>query len=133
MPVFNNPRRVIVETGGAGNDLLIGLVLAVAVAAGVVWLVEQVAVAILCTLSALTLACTAYLVHVLRRDGLRLWRPGQLPGEQAPARVTARPARPGRVRGRTAPRAIEAPKISPATVALARAISDVNQASARNV
>ena len=125
MPVFDNPRRVIVETGGAGNELLVGLVAAVVIGAGAVWLVEQLAVAILITASALSAALTGYLVHRLRADG-PMWRPARaaatLPGEELPARVTGRPERQRPVQARTAPRAIEAPKVPATMTAMALAI-----------
>jgi hypothetical protein len=108
MPVFRHPARVVVDEGGSDLAAAVLAIAAVAVIASVIAVIIHTLVLILATLAVLTVAGTAYLVRVLRRDGLRMWRPPSVGPAPAPVRVVA--SRPAQAIPAPRPDSIEAPR-----------------------
>jgi hypothetical protein len=106
MPTFIRPARVVVDESGSGLAIAAVLgVFAVAAISSVAAILIHAMVLILIGLGVLAAAGTAWLVHVLRRDGLRMWHPPVPAAGLVPADVA------GAAQALSAPRplAIEAP------------------------
>src|ERR1022692_3965992 len=108
MPIFDNPRQVIVTEGGSDGlaTLAAVLVIAAIVSAEAV-LIAQVIQAILVTAVTALAGSSAILALVLRRTGVWVtWRPPVLAGRA----VQVAAARPAEAISAPRPRAIEAPR-----------------------
>jgi hypothetical protein len=71
MPVFHNPRVVIVSEGSGGLAAALAVVALAVVISSAAVLIADVLTAILVTMTALALAGTGILAIILRRTGLR--------------------------------------------------------------
>jgi hypothetical protein len=96
MPTFIKPARVVVDESGSGLAIAAVFgVFAVAAISSVAAIRIHAMVLILIGLGMLAAAGSAWLVHVLRRDGLWLWHAPTAAPEPGPFRLVAsRPAPP---------------------------------------
>jgi hypothetical protein len=92
MPTFIKPGRVIVDEGGSSAAIAV-LAAGVALAAisSIAAAVMHALILILIGLAALVTLGIAWLIHILRRDGMHPWRPP--PPAQSTAPRCAIPAR----------------------------------------
>jgi hypothetical protein len=124
MPVFNNPRQVIVTEGGTGALAVIAAVLVIAaIISAEAVLIAQVIQAILVTAVTALAGSSAVAVLVFRRTGVWVvWRPPILAGRVVRA-LPARPSRPaaaaaGQIRPAAAqPQTHAMPQLAPAAAA----------------